>query len=235
MSKVTFFQAKRSHCLSSSSVLGAGARFSKVPIINGPGKLSPFTVKIEVSIVLHLTWSNCQLMKLNGVAYRDFRETGPRSFVCCLVYDNPDGLYGDHIKWVCRPVFLWYKLRFANPSDTMPAWSAHRLFLFKAFQPFLATYPHTFVLETLIDNVMLKFFYFSVLWNYLAYINSFFDDISHTVCEKTAIHSLVCLLRSLLLTTCSVIVQTSSTIWQFFGLNGQKTIKIDAWALAQTV
>ena len=34
---------------------GPGARFSKVPIINGPGKLSPFTVKIEVSIVLHLT------------------------------------------------------------------------------------------------------------------------------------------------------------------------------------
>ena len=25
-----------------------GARFSKVPIINGPGKLSPFTLKIEV-------------------------------------------------------------------------------------------------------------------------------------------------------------------------------------------
>ena len=33
----------------------AGARFSKVPIINGPGKLSLFTLKIEVSIVLHLT------------------------------------------------------------------------------------------------------------------------------------------------------------------------------------
>ena len=32
-----------------------GARFSKVPIINGPGKLSPFTFKIKVSIVLHLT------------------------------------------------------------------------------------------------------------------------------------------------------------------------------------
>ena len=32
-----------------------GARFSKVPIINGPGKLFPFTLKIEVSIVLHLT------------------------------------------------------------------------------------------------------------------------------------------------------------------------------------
>ena len=34
----------------------SGARFSKVPIINGPGKLSPFTLKIEVSIVLHLMW-----------------------------------------------------------------------------------------------------------------------------------------------------------------------------------
>ena len=31
-----------------------GARFSKVPIIKGPGKLSPFTLEIEVSIVLHL-------------------------------------------------------------------------------------------------------------------------------------------------------------------------------------
>ena len=32
-----------------------GARFSKVPIINGPGKRSPFALKIEISIVLHLT------------------------------------------------------------------------------------------------------------------------------------------------------------------------------------
>ena len=32
-----------------------GARFSKVPIINGPGKLSRYPLKIEVSIVLHLT------------------------------------------------------------------------------------------------------------------------------------------------------------------------------------
>ena len=31
-----------------------GARFSKVLIINGPGKLSPFTLKIEDSIVFHL-------------------------------------------------------------------------------------------------------------------------------------------------------------------------------------
>ena len=92
----------------------------------------------------------------------------------------------------------------------------HRLFLFKAFQPFLVTYPNTVVLETLIDNVKLKVFYLSVLWNYYTYTYNFIDNISQTFCEKTAIHSLVCLLRSLLLTTCSVIVQTSSTIWQFF-------------------
>ena len=33
----------------------SGTRFLKVPIINGPGKLSPFTLKIKVLIVLHLT------------------------------------------------------------------------------------------------------------------------------------------------------------------------------------
>ena len=43
-----------------------GARFSNVPIINGPGKLSPFTLKIELSIVLRATWYNCQLVKQNG-------------------------------------------------------------------------------------------------------------------------------------------------------------------------
>ena len=32
-----------------------GARFSKVPIINGPAKLLLFTCKIEASIAWHLT------------------------------------------------------------------------------------------------------------------------------------------------------------------------------------
>ena len=72
------------------------------------------------------------------------------------------------------------------------------------------------MLETLIDNVKLKFFYLSVLWNYYVYTYSLLDNISHTVSVKTAIHPLVCLLSSLLLTTFSVIVQTSSTISQFF-------------------
>ena len=72
------------------------------------------------------------------------------------------------------------------------------------------------MLKTLIDNVKLKYFYLSVLCNYYTYTYSFFDNIPHTFCEKMAIHSLVCLLRSLILTTCSVIVWTSSTIWQSF-------------------
>ena len=160
VSKVTFFQAKRSHCLSSYSVLGAGS--------------------------LYVVSSTIIQIVSRGFTSSEF--AGRSSF----------------------------GIKFANPTDTMPAWSVHCLFLFKAFQLFLVTYPHTVVLETLIDNVKLKFFYLSVLWNYYAYTYSFFDNISHTVCEKTAIHSLVCLLRSLLLTTCSVIVQTSSTIWQFF-------------------
>ena len=37
----------KKYCLQTSP----GARFSKVPIINGPGKLSPFTLKIKVSVV----------------------------------------------------------------------------------------------------------------------------------------------------------------------------------------
>ena len=44
-----------------------GARFSKVPIINRPVKLILFTCKIEVTIVLHLTRKNEQLIKQNGV------------------------------------------------------------------------------------------------------------------------------------------------------------------------
>ena len=41
-----------------------------------------------------------------------------------------------------------------------------------------------------------NFFYLSVLKNYYAYTYSFFDNISHTFKKKTAIHSLICLLKS---------------------------------------
>ena len=162
MSKVTFFQAKRSHCLCSSSVLGTGS----------------------------LYFVSSTIIQMVSRVFKSREFAGRSSFGIML----------------------------ANPSDTMLAWSVNGLLLFKAIQLFLVTYPHTVVLESLIHNVKLKFVYLSVLWNYYAYTYSFFDNISHTVCEKTAIHSLVYLLRSLL-TTCSVIVQTSSTIWQFFFLD----------------
>ena len=54
-------------------------------------------------------------------------------------------------------------------------------FSLQGFPTFLVTYPHTAVLETLIDIVKFKFFYPSVLWNYYAYTYSFFDNISHSV------------------------------------------------------
>jgi len=38
-----------------TAVVVPGAHFSKVPIINEPGNLLPFTLKIEFSIVLHIT------------------------------------------------------------------------------------------------------------------------------------------------------------------------------------
>ena len=86
------------------------------------------------------------------------------------------------------------------------------------------------MLETLIDNVKLKFFYLSVLWNYYAYTYSFFDNISHTVCEKTAIHSLIGL-SSRVFTFDHLLGHRSdffNNLAIFSGLNGQKTIKIDA-------
>ena len=71
-------------------------RFSKVPIINGPGKLLLFTFKIEVSILLQINMIKlkelvCQLDPallfftfwfeyiISGQkSYRAFRETGPK-------------------------------------------------------------------------------------------------------------------------------------------------------------
>ena len=44
-----------SHTDNLSQYGSSGARFSKVPIINGPGKLLPFTLKTGLSVVLHLT------------------------------------------------------------------------------------------------------------------------------------------------------------------------------------
>ena len=95
VSEVTYFQAKRSHCFSSTSVLGGGS--------------------------LYVDSSTITQIVSRGFTSREF--AGQSSF----------------------------RIKLANPSDTMLAWSVHRLFLFKAFQLFLETYPHTVVLETLIN------------------------------------------------------------------------------------
>ena len=74
-----------------------------------------------------------------------------------------------------------FGIKLANPSDTMLAWSVHCLFLFKAFQLFLVTYPHSIVLETLIDNVRLKFFLtlcmVEILRIYLQLFRQYFSNI----------------------------------------------------------
>ena len=117
MSKVTFFQAKLSNCLSSSSVLGAGSLYV-----------------VSCTIIQ---------MVSRGFTSREF--AGQSSF----------------------------GIKLANPSDTMLAWSVHRLFLFKAFQLFLVTYPHSVVLETLIDNVKLEFFNFLFCGNITHILTAF--------------------------------------------------------------
>ena len=167
-SKVTSFQAKSSHCLSSSSVLGAGSlyvvSFTIIQMVSSGLKSHEFGIKLE------------------------------------------------------------------NPSDTMLAWSVHCLFLFKAFQLFLVTYPHTVMLD-----VQLKFFYLSVLWNYYAYIYSYFDNISHTVCKKRPSSPWFVFLGLYFWP----FVRSSFRLLQQFGnlflTEWPEDHKIDAWALAQTV
>ena len=85
------------------------------------------------------------------------------------------------------------------------------------------------MLETLIDNVKLKFFYLSVfLGNYYIYTYSFSDNISHTVCEKRPSTPW---LSSKAFTFDHTLDHRSdffNNLAIFFGLNGQRTIEIDA-------
>ena len=174
MSKVTFFQAKRSHCLSSSSVLGAGS--------------------------LYVVSSTIIQMVSRGFTSHEF--AGWSSF----------------------------GIKLANPSDTMLAWSVHCLFLFKAFQLFLVTYPHTVMLD-----VQLKFFYLSVLWNYYAYIYSYFDNISHTVCKKRPSSPWFVFLGLYFWPFVWSLFRLLQQFGNLFLTEWPEDHKIDAWALAQTV
>ena len=141
VSKVTFFQAKRGHCLSSSSVLGAG----------------PLHV-VSSAIIQMVSWRSTS------------HEFAGRSS---------------------------FGIKLANPCYTMLAWSVHHLFLFKDFQLFLVTYPHSVVLETLIDNVKMKFFLPFCFVELLRIYLQFFSIVFLTqFLKKTTIHFSVCLLRS---------------------------------------
>ena len=88
-----------------------------------------------------------------------------------------------------------------------PCLHVPRLFLFKAFQPSLVIYPHTLVLETL-KLWSWNFFTFLscriITHNFIptSFVITFLTDLNK---KKTAIHSFVFLLKSLLLTTCSLI------------------------------
>ena len=113
-----------------------------------------------------------------------------------------------HITWVCCSVVLWYKVyksfwHHAYMKCAPP-------FSLQGFPTFWITYPCTVVLKTLIHIVNCE----SFVELLRIYLQLFGQLLSHSLWKKTAIHSLVNFLRSLLLTTCSVIVQTSSKIWQ---------------------
>ena len=118
-----------------------------------------------------------------------------------------------------------FGVKFANSSDAMPAWSVPRLFSLQGFTTFVG-HISPYRCAQNFDIVKFKFsFHLVVLLIYYPYTGyCFFDNIFHTVCRKKAIYSLFCLVRSLLLTTCSLIAQTSTTIWQFLWLNGQSTV-----------
>ena len=88
----------------------------------------------------------------------------------------------------------------------------------QGFPIVLVTYPNTVVLETLIDNVKLNFFtclFCGIITHILTAVSIIFLTQS---AKKRPSTPFVCLLRSLLLTTCSVIVETSSAIRHFFFL-----------------
>ena len=85
------------------------ARFSKVPIINRPLNLFLFTCKIEISVVLHLTWSNYQLMKKWSILLARTRTT-PIPFISIWIFDlGPEKLQG---LWTNGPL-----VRCLRPQD----------------------------------------------------------------------------------------------------------------------
>ena len=121
VSMFAFFQAKRTRCLSSSSVLGAGS--------------------------LYVISSTIIQMVSRGFTSREFAGR------------------------------LSFGIRFANSSDTTPAWSVQRLFSLQGFPNFGHTSPYRCARN--LNIVKMKFFYLVELLR----IYSFLDNIFPTVCK----------------------------------------------------
>ena len=121
VSMFAFFQAKRTPCLSSSSVLGTGS--------------------------LYVISSTIIQMVSRGFTSREF--AGRSSF----------------------------GIRFANSSDTTPAWSVQHLFSLQGFPNFGHISPYRCARN--LNSVKMKFFYLVEL----LHIYSFLDNISPTVCK----------------------------------------------------
>ena len=152
VSEGTFFQAKRSHCLSSSSVFVAGS--------------------------LYVFSSKIIQMVSRGV----------------------------DLTWVCRSVVFCYKV---SKSFWHHVCMCAAFFSFKAFQPLLdiiiiSSYSCARNFEIVKLNFFFTFLSCRIITHILtAFSITFLTHLNNN--KKTAIHSLVCLLKSSLLTSCSLI------------------------------
>ena len=127
----------------------------------------------------------------------------------------------------------YFGTKFANSFDTMPAWSVHRLF---PLQGFPTSFGHISPYRCARNFNFVKLKSFCLVELLCIYLQLFSITFLTQFVKKTAIYlfySLDCLLRFLLLTTCSLILQTSSTIYPFLWLNGQNTVAI-RWLSSST-
>ena len=144
MSKKHFFQAKRSHCLSSSSVLGAWS--------------------------LYVVSSTKIQMVSRGFTSREFASRSP------------------------------FAVKFANPSDTMSACAPP--FSLQGF-PIFVGHKSSYCCARNFDILKLNFFIF-LFWRIVTHILTAFSITFLTHLKNNDHHTLVCFLKSLLLTTCSL-------------------------------
>ena len=106
---------------------------------------------------------------------------------------------------------------------------------FKVRSDFFFTLRFFFFFNIIIDNHINHLFTLQSCWIITHILTAFFDNIFHTVCKKTG--HLLLGLSGKVFTFDHLFFHRSdfSIIWQFLWLNGQNTVKIDAWALAKTV